>query len=106
MQYFCFFAFFKLAAIDPSLNIFTKKKICGNLSLPCGLNLIINIMQQGTVKFFNETKGFGFITPNNGGSEIFVHSTGLIDNIRENNAVSYDVEEGRKGPNAVNVKVA
>jgi len=68
--------------------------------------LINNIMQQGTVKFFNETKGFGFITPNNGGSEIFVHSTGLIDNIRENNVVSFDVEEGRKGPNAVNVTVA
>jgi len=63
-------------------------------------------MQQGTVKFFNEAKGFGFITPSNGGSEIFVHSTGLIDNIRENVVVSYDVEEGRKGPNAVNVKVA
>ena len=63
-------------------------------------------MQQGTVKFFNEAKGFGFITPNSGGSEIFVHSTGLIDNIRENIAVSYDVEEGRKGPNAVNVKIA
>ena len=63
-------------------------------------------MQQGTVKFFNETKGFGFITPNDGGSEIFVHSSGLIDNIRESDAVSYDVEQGRKGPNAVNVKVA
>jgi len=63
-------------------------------------------MQQGTVKFFNEAKGFGFITPNSGGSEIFVHSTGLIDNIRENSTVSYDVEEGRKGPNAVNVKIA
>ncbi|AYL94538.1 cold-shock protein [Mucilaginibacter celer] len=61
---------------------------------------------QGIVKFFNETKGFGFITPDAGGNEIFVHSTGLIDNIRENIAVSYDVEEGRKGPNAVNVKVA
>lgn len=63
-------------------------------------------MQQGTVKFFNEAKGFGFITPTNGGNEIFVHSTGLIDNIRENDAVSFDVESGRKGPNAVNVKVA
>lgn len=64
-----------------------------------------NIMQQGTVKFFNDEKGFGFITPDNGGSEIFVHSSGLIDNIRENNSVSYNVEEGRKGPNAVNVKI-
>ena len=63
-------------------------------------------MQQGTVKFFNETKGFGFITPSNGGSEIFVHSSGLIDNIRESNEVTFDVEQGRKGPNAVNVKVA
>ena len=65
-----------------------------------------NTMQEGTVKFFNETKGFGFITPNDGGSEIFVHSTGLIDNIRESDTVSFDVEQGRKGPNAVNVKVA
>jgi len=63
-------------------------------------------MQQGTVKFFNETKGFGFITPNDGSKEIFVHASGLIDNIRENDDVSFDVEQGRKGPNAVNVKVA
>jgi CspA family cold shock protein len=63
-------------------------------------------MQQGTVKFFNETKGFGFITPSDGGSEIFVHSSGLTDNIRENDVVNYDVEEGRKGLNAVNVQVA
>ena len=64
-----------------------------------------NIM-QGTVKFFNQTKGFGFITPSNGGADIFVHSSGLIDNIRENDVVQYDVEQGRKGPNAVNVKQA
>ena len=62
-------------------------------------------MQQGTVKFFNETKGFGFITPSNGDKEIFVHSSGLIDSIRENDSVSYDVEQGKKGLNAVNVKV-
>ena len=70
------------------------------------MRLINNNMQKGTVKFFNETKGFGFITPNDGSSEIFVHSTGLIDNIRESDVVSYEVEQGRKGPNAVNVKVA
>ncbi len=63
-------------------------------------------MQTGTVKFFNETKGFGFITPSNGGSEVFVHSSGLIDKIRENDSVEYEVEQGKKGPNAVNVKVA
>ncbi len=63
-------------------------------------------MQSGTVKFFNETKGFGFIVPSNGDSEIFVHSSGLIDQIRENDDVNYEVERGKKGFNAVNVKVA
>jgi cold shock protein len=63
-------------------------------------------MQEGTVKFFNEEKGFGFIVPSNGGSEIFVHASGLTETIRENDQVRYDVEEGRKGPNAVNVVVA
>ncbi|RVT98051.1 cold-shock protein [Mucilaginibacter limnophilus] len=62
-------------------------------------------MQQGTVKFFNVTKGFGFITPSNGGQDVFVHSTGLIDEIRENDSVEFEVESGRKGPNAVKVKV-
>jgi CspA family cold shock protein len=63
-------------------------------------------MQTGTVKFFNETKGFGFITPSSGGKELFVHSSGLIDKIRENDSVEFEVEQGKKGPNAVNVKVA
>ena len=63
-------------------------------------------MQQGTVKFFNETKGFGFITPSNGDAEIFVHISGLVDEILENDSVSYDVEQGKKGLNAVNVKVS
>lgn len=62
-------------------------------------------MQEGTVKFFNEEKGFGFITPKNGGAEVFVHASRLSESIRENDEISYDVEEGRKGPNAVNVKV-
>ena len=62
-------------------------------------------MQQGKVKFFNETKGFGFITPETGGQDVFVHSTGLIDEIRENDSVEFEVENGRKGLNAVNVKV-
>jgi CspA family cold shock protein len=60
---------------------------------------------QGTVKFFNETKGFGFITPSNAGEDIFVHSSGLVDEIRENDKVQYDEEKGRKGMNAVNVTV-
>ncbi|SDM79296.1 cold shock protein (beta-ribbon, CspA family) [Daejeonella rubra] len=62
-------------------------------------------MQSGTVKFFNESKGFGFIVPSNGDSEVFVHSSGLIDRIRENDSVEYEVENGKKGLNAVNVKV-
>jgi CspA family cold shock protein len=62
-------------------------------------------MQSGTVKIFNETKGFGFIVPSNGDAEVFVHSSGLIDRIRENDSVEYEVENGKKGLNAVNVKV-
>lgn len=60
---------------------------------------------QGTVKFFNESKGFGFIKPSDSGEDIFVHSSGLIDQIRENDKVEYEVEKGKKGLNAVNVKV-
>lgn len=60
---------------------------------------------QGTVKFFNETKGFGFITPSNSGADIFVHVSGLVDEIRENDKVQYDEERGKKGMNAVNVTV-
>ncbi|MFC2186004.1 cold-shock protein [Peijinzhouia sedimentorum] len=60
---------------------------------------------QGTVKFFNETKGFGFIKPSDSSEDIFVHSSGLIDEIRENDNVKFDVERGRKGMNAVNVEV-
>ncbi len=61
-------------------------------------------MEKGKVKFFDATKGFGFIT-NENGSDIFVHTTGLIDNIQENDKVQYDVTEGKKGLNAVNVSV-
>ncbi|MCU0397605.1 MAG: cold shock domain-containing protein [Cyclobacteriaceae bacterium] len=60
---------------------------------------------QGTVKFFNEAKGFGFIKPTNSNEDIFVHSSGLIDEIRQNDQVEYEVERGKKGLNAVNVKL-
>lgn len=62
-------------------------------------------MEKGTVKFFNETKGFGFIRPDDSGEDIFVHATGLVDQIRENDKVSFEVQNGKKGLNAVNVKV-
>jgi CspA family cold shock protein len=62
-------------------------------------------MNKGTVKFFNDTKGFGFIAPEDGGNDIFVHVSGLTDDIRENDIVSYEVENGKKGLNAVNVTI-
>ncbi|WP_407404965.1 cold-shock protein [Chryseobacterium sp.] len=63
-------------------------------------------MQQGTVKFFNDTKGFGFITPSTGGQDVFVHTSGLVDTIRENDVVTYELQNGNKGVNAVNVRIA
>lgn len=60
-------------------------------------------MQKGTIKFFNESKGFGFITPADGGNDVFVHVTGLRDKVSENDQVTYEVENGRKGLTAVNV---
>jgi CspA family cold shock protein len=62
-------------------------------------------MKNGTVKFFNTSKGFGFIQDENG-KDIFVHATGLKEEIRENDKVVFDVEEGKKGLNAVNVRLA
>ena len=63
-------------------------------------------MQSGTVKFFNDAKGFGFIKSNNSNEDIFVHVSGLIDEIRENDEVTFEVQQGKKGPNAVNVQLA
>lgn len=63
-------------------------------------------MNKGKVKFFNETKGFGFIKDDESGQEYFVHVTGLVDEIRENDDVTFELKEGRKGLNAVNVRRA
>jgi len=63
-------------------------------------------MSTGTVKFFNEAKGFGFIVDNASGEEIFVHASGLIDNVREGDQVTFSTERGKKGMNAVDVKIA
>lgn len=61
-------------------------------------------MKEGTVKFFNESKGFGFITDNDTQQEYFTHISGLIDDIREGDDVTFELKEGRKGLNAVNVQ--
>ena len=63
-------------------------------------------MKTGTVKFFNDSKGFGFIKDEESGQDIFVHSSGLKESIRENDNVVFEVEQGKKGLNAVNVKLA
>ncbi|MBL7754630.1 MAG: cold-shock protein [Bacteroidota bacterium] len=61
-------------------------------------------MQEGTVKFFNEEKHFGFIKPDNGSKDVFVHASAVAGRIRENDRVEFEVEDGQKGPNAVNVR--
>ena len=63
-------------------------------------------MNKGTLKFFNEAKGFGFITEEGSNEEHFVHHSGLIDEIREGDEVEFELTQGRKGLNAINVKVA
>ncbi|GAB3169247.1 cold-shock protein [Telluribacter humicola] len=63
-------------------------------------------MNNGTVKFFNDQKGFGFIKDEKSGQEYFVHVSGLVDEVRENDDVTFDLKEGKKGLNAVNVQLA
>ncbi|WP_194974116.1 MULTISPECIES: cold-shock protein [Aquiflexum] len=61
-------------------------------------------MLTGTVKFYNDAKGFGFIVDDQSQSDVFVHATGLVDKVAQNDKVTYDVKDGKKGPNAINVK--
>jgi cold shock protein len=63
-------------------------------------------MKQGTVKFFNQTKGFGFVKETSTGEEFFVHVSGLVDEIRENDTITFEVQQGKKGLNAVKVRLA
>jgi CspA family cold shock protein len=63
-------------------------------------------MKNGKVKFFNESKGFGFIKDTDSEKEYFVHASGLIDRIKEGDEVTFELQEGKKGLNAANVKLA
>jgi len=67
--------------------------------------LMMDSKTQGTVKFFNSEKGFGFIKHDDSNKETFVHVSGLIDEIKQNDRVEFDLQNGKKGMNAVNVKV-
>jgi cold shock protein len=62
-------------------------------------------MKTGTVKFFNTSKGFGFIVDDESGKEVFVHVSGLKQDVKEGDKVSFEVEQGKKGPNAINVRL-
>jgi len=63
-------------------------------------------MLTGTIKFYNDSKGFGFIIDDQSQSDVFVHATGLVDKVAQNDKVIFDLKEGKKGPNAINVKKA
>ena len=80
------------------MNLF--KKITNKL-----ITKKMSTMKKGTVKFFNNAKGFGFIQEEGSNEDIFVHQSGLIDDIRENDEVSFETAEGKKGINAINVKL-
>ena len=69
------------------------------------INNRVTTMKEGTVKFFNNSKGFGFINPEGSNEDVFVHASGLIDEIRENDRVEFETERGKKGINAINVRV-
>lgn len=96
--------------LNKVVNIGFKKdfviKSC--IFVPANCHIIINffVMNTGTVKFFNEAKGFGFIVDSTSKEEIFVHATGLIDHIREGDVVNFNTERGNKGMNAIDVKIA
>ena len=62
-------------------------------------------MKEGKVKFFNNTKGFGFITPSDGSADVFVHKSGLTEPIQDNDKVEFETERGPKGISAVQVQV-
>ncbi len=88
-------------------NIFSLEDTFERFFYLLGSTCIIkNNMNNGKVKFFNSEKGFGFIKDSNSNQEYFVHVSGLVDEIRENDDVTFELKEGKKGLNAVNVRLA
>ncbi len=83
-------------------SFYAKPKVL----IPTLHEINFNKMSKGTVKFFNESKGFGFIKDDASDKEYFVHVSGLNDQVRENDEVTFDLQDGKKGLNAVNVKLA
>ena len=106
---------FELAYMDENGNITstppdpTKKREIRAEDIQIGVARQSHVKQEttrkGTVTFFNDSKGYGFIKDSDTQDSIFVHINGLVDSIKENNKVTFEVEMGQKGPNAVNVKV-
>ncbi len=87
------------------MNGLNIRKMASSLPINIYYKLNYSTMGKGTVKFFNDTKGFGFITEEGVEKDHFVHVSGLVDEIREGDEVEFDLQEGNKGLNAVNVKV-
>jgi len=106
---------FQMAYMDENGNITstppdpTKKREIRAEDIQIGVPRQTHVKQEttrkGTVTFFNDSKGYGFIKDSDTQDSIFVHINGLVDSIKENNKVTFEVEMGQKGPNAVNVKV-
>jgi len=88
------------------VDLSTKISIENSSQVPTLRNHKLYFMSKGKVKFFNESKGFGFIIDDESGKEHFVHISGLVDAVQENDAVIFELQEGKKGLNAVNVKLA
>ena len=88
-------------------NILCVRVIISKTFVYCAVKFLKqNKMNKGTVKFFNVSKGFGFIKDADSSNEYFVHASGLIDKVKEDDQVTFELADGKKGINAVNVKLA
>ena len=90
---------------DPKKKIKIKEEDI-EISIPKHEHVVVDVVRNGIVSFFNDSKGYGFIKDIETQDSIFVHMNGLVDSIKDNNKVTFEVEMGPKGPNAVNVKLS